>query len=281
MVKWMSDQFRWGTLAASAVLVLVIIYLRFCGSLSLPAKPPPPTGPAGTQRELMSRSSASPAVYKGFLESDAENAGAPVPSLADMAKKLSYRVDEARHVLDPGEPPIEVAGLRLHLERTGSSVIMVIENKLDSAVGYNVVSAASSGSSLCMSASPLPYNAMTISKGASERRTECKWRDGMSIIVTKVETLELLPLEAWYLGQVPPLQVGIEERLARGHHGVQTSEKCSPVMSSSVRAGLERGTIGWRDLADFYARHRCQTYQFPTSYRALKSDGERSIPAVD
>lgn len=277
----MSDQFRYGTLAGAAVLVLVIIYLRFCGSLSLPTKPPPPTGPTGTQRELLSRSSASPSVYKGFLESDATNAGAPVPTIADMAKKLSYRVDEARHVLDPGEPPIEVAGLRLHLERTGENVIMVIENKLDSAVGYNVVTAASSGSSQCMSASAMPYNAMTINKGGSERRTECKWRDGMSIIVTKVETLELLPLQSWYLSQVPPLQVGIEERLARGHHGVQTGEKCSPVMPAVVRAGLERGTIGWRDLADFYARHRCQTYQFPTSYRALKSDGERSIPAVD
>lgn len=220
-------------------------------------------------------------MYKGFLESDADSAGAPVPSVADMAKKLSYRVDEARHVLNPGEPPIEVAGLRLHLERTGNAVMMVIENKLDTAVGYNVVSAASGGSSQCMSASPLPYNAMTIAKGGSERRTECTWREGMSIIVTKVETLELLPLQAWYLSQVPPLQVGIEDRLARGHHGVQTREKCSPVMSSTVRTGLERGTLGWRDLADFYARHRCQTYQFPASYRALKSDGERSIPAVD
>lgn len=220
-------------------------------------------------------------MYKGFLESDAATAGAPVPSIADMSKKLSYRVDEVRHVLNPGDAPIEVAGLRIHLERSDESVIMVIDNKLDSAVGYNVVSSASSGSSGCMAASPLPYNAMAIAKGGSERRTECKWRDGLSIIVTKVETLELLPLQAWYLSQVPPVQVGMEERLARGHHGVQTGEKCSPIMGAVVRTGLERGTIGWRDLADFYARHRCQTYQFPSSYRAFKEDGERPIPAVE
>lgn len=282
MVKWMSDsQFRMGTLAAAALLVLVIIYLRFCGDLSLPTKPPPPTGPSGTQRELLSKSTASPSVYKGFVATDAENAGAPVPTIADMAKKLSYRVDEARHVLEPGQPPIEVAGLRIHLERTGDQVMMVIANKLDTPVAYNIVSAASSGSSQCMNVTPQPFNAMVINKGSSERRTECKWRDGMSIIVTKVETLELLPLQAWYLSQVPPAHLGIEERISRGHHGVQTGEKCAPVMGAVVRAGLERGTIGWRDLADFYARHRCQTYQFPTTYRALKSDGERSIPAVD
>jgi hypothetical protein len=48
----------------------------------------------------------------------------------------------------------------------------------------------------------------------------------------------------------------------------------------AVRSGLERGEIGWRDLIDFYARHRCQTYQFPLLYRAFKIDGERPVPAV-
>jgi hypothetical protein len=52
-------------------------------------------------------------------------------------------------------------------------------------------------------------------------------------------------------------------------------------MPQVVRSGLENGRIGWRDLVDFYARHRCQTYEFPIAYRALKSDGERPIPAVD
>jgi hypothetical protein len=282
MVEWMSDsQFRLGTLAAAAVLVLVIIYLRFCGSLALPDKPPPPMGPSGTQRELLTRSTASPTVYKGFLESDASTAGLNAPSVADMSKKLPYRVDEARHVLDPGQPPIDVAGLRLHVERTGDQIITVIENKLASDVAYNVVTAPSSGVALCNSAPPLPFNALVISKGGSERRTECVWREGMSIIVTKVETMELSPLSAWYLSQVPPAQVGIEDRIARGHRGVQTTEICSPIMPAVVRTGIDRGNIGWRDLADFYARHRCQTYVFPSSYRALKKDGERPIPAVD
>ena len=52
-------------------------------------------------------------------------------------------------------------------------------------------------------------------------------------------------------------------------------------MSAVVRNGLDRGDLQWRDLVDFYARHRCQTYQFPVSYKALKQDGERPIPAVD
>src|SRR5690242_8347985 len=53
------QQYRIGVLAGAAVLVAVITYLRFCGSVGLPPKPPPPTGPRGTQTQLLSQSAAS------------------------------------------------------------------------------------------------------------------------------------------------------------------------------------------------------------------------------
>ena len=102
----------------------------------------------------------------------------------------------------------------------------------------------------------------------------------MAIVVTKVETVEVSPLMSWYLAQVPPQVVGIEARVARGHHGVDAKQKCSAAMPQVVRTGLDRGTIGWRDLVDFYSRHRCQTYQFPSHYRAFSKDGERPLPAT-
>ena len=281
MLGWMSDkQWRIGVLAGALGLVAVITYLRFCGSVGLPPKPPPPTGPSGTQTQLLSQSAGSPEVYRAFLVSDASSAGVRAPTIDEMSKKLPYRVDEARHVLEPGKPPIEVAGLRLRVERTGDQVVMVIENLLESDVAYTVVSAASGGGGSCMNARPMPHNAMTIGKGGTERRTECVWRDEMTIIVSKTETIEVGPLSAWYLSQVPPQVVGIEERIARGHKGIETKEKCSAVVSAVVRNGVERGDLGWRDLVDFYSRHRCQTYQFPSNYRALKVDGERGMPAA-
>jgi hypothetical protein len=273
------QQYRIGVLAGAVVLVTVITYLRFCGSVGLPPKPPPPTGPSGTQTQLLSRSTSSPTVYTGFLEADAQAAGVRTPTLDEMSRKLSYRVDEARHVLEPGNPPIEVAGLRLRVERTSDQVVLVIQNLLDSDAAYEVTSAPSTGGSACSSARPLPFNAMVVAKGSSERRTECLWRDGMAIIVTKVESMELSPLSAWYISQVPPQVVGVDDRIARGHRGVDGKEKCSAVQSQVVRTGLDRGDIGWRDLIDFYSRHRCQTYQFPSSYRAFKADGERPVPA--
>jgi hypothetical protein len=275
----LDQQFRIATFAAALALVVAISYLRFCGSVSLPAKPPAPAGPSGTQTQLLAQSSASPTVYKGFLETDAASAGVRIPSLNDMAKKFPYRVDDSRHVLEPGKPPLELAGVKIWLERASDQVILVIANQIDGAIAYNVVTTPSTGEQACTSVSPLAFNAMIIEKGGSQRRTECAWRDGMSIIVSKVETIEVLPLSAWYLSQLPPALVGIEPRIGRGHHGIDSKEKCTPVMSQVTRTGIDRGEIGWRDLVDFYARHRCQSYQFPSSYRALKSDGERPIPA--
>jgi hypothetical protein len=168
----------------------------------------------------------------------------------------------------------------MRVERTRDAIILVIENLLDSDIAYQIASTPSTGTGSCGSVAALPFNATVIAKGGSERRTECAWRDGMSIIINKVETIEINSLSAWYLSQVPPSVMGIDARVTRGHRGVKGSDACSSVVPQVVRTGLERGEIGWRDLADFYARHRCQTYVFHPSYRAFKSDGALAIPAV-
>jgi len=80
------------------------------------------------------------------------------------------------------------------------------------------------------------------------------------------------------LNHVPPAIVGIDPRVARGHRPA-TTQRCTSAVSQAGRSGLERGEIGWRDLVDFYARHRCQTYQFPLTYRAFNRDNERTVPA--
>lgn len=276
----LSDPYRVVVGAGGVVLVGVLTLVRFCGSLSLPPKPPAPTGPTGTARQLLSQSANTQPAYVQFLAGDAHSAGLHVPSLDDMAKKLAYASDERSHVLNLGEPPVEAAGLRIRLERSGDLAVMRIENRADTDLAYNVISAPSIAANVCNSATPLPFNAMMIAKGTSETRTECVWRDGVSVVVTKIETMEVPALSAWYLAQLPPALVGIEPRIARGHRGIATKQSCAAITPATVRSGLERGEIGWRDLVDFYARHRCQTYQFPSSYRAFKFDGERALPAA-
>jgi hypothetical protein len=271
-------QFRIAVGAAGLVLIVGIAAARFCGSVSLPAKPPPPVTLGGASRDLDAKASASPAAYQGFLARDAAAAGLRVPTLDEMARKLPYRVDEVRHVLEVGEPPLELAGLQLRTLHRGDALVLEIGNATGSDLAYDVASSPIAGAS-CNTAATLPFNAMTIARDHAETRVECAWRDGISLAVTRVETLEVPPLAVWYLSHVPPSVVGIEPRIARGHQA-ETSDRCGFVVPQSVRSGLERGEIGWRDLTDFYSRHRCQSYRFPLGYRAFRADGERRLPAA-
>jgi hypothetical protein len=193
-----------------------------------------------------------------------------------MSRKLPYHVEATRHVLEVGAPAVELAGVQLHVEHSGSAITLVMKDLLPSDVAYEVTTQPiGAGAGACADEPPLPFDGMVIA------RVECGWHEGMAIAVTKVETMEVPPLSSWYLSQLPPSAVGIEPRIARGHHGVVTGDPCAPVLPQVVRAGLDSGQIGWRDLVDFYARHRCQTYEFPPSYRAFTSDGERPLPAAD
>src|SRR6187551_1525886 len=85
------EQFRWAVIAGAVVLGLGISTVRFCGSVSLPPKPPPPSGVSGTSRDLLSRSTGAPAVYQDFLARDASDAGVATPTYEDMGRKLSFR----------------------------------------------------------------------------------------------------------------------------------------------------------------------------------------------
>ena len=263
------------------MLVAGITSARFCGSVSLPPKPAPTVAPVGNSRQLLSKGNASPAVYQDFLSKDAAAAGVRTPSLDDMGRKLVYRVDEGRHVLEVGQPAIEIAGLKLRVDRSGESMVLQVDNTTMSDLGYAVTTTVTPNVNGCESARALPFNAMVLTKGGSETRVECIYREGVSLAVTRVETIEISPLSAWYLSLVPPAMVGIDDRISRGHRAPESADKCSTVVSQAVRSGLESGEIGWRDLVDFYARHRCSTYRFPMSYRAFKSDGERQLPAVE
>lgn len=273
-------RFRIAVTLAALVLVAVMASIRFCGSVSLPPKPAPPAPtPTGTSSELLTQSSASSAVYQDLLARDAAAAGVRAPTLEEMSRRLSYRDDATRRVLEVGAAPVEVAGVRLRAVRLPEGLGLEIANATGSDIAYQVVTEPVPAAS-CQSAAALSFNAMTIGRGRTAVRVECAWREGIALAVTRVETLELSPLSAWYVDHVPPAVVGIDRRVARAHHTPEITERCAFTLSQAVRSGLERGEIGWRDLVDFYARHRCQTYQFPLGYRALERDGERSLPAV-
>lgn len=281
------EQFRSGAIAGGILLGLGIAALRFCGSVSLPPRPEVAAAPAPetSASDLRATSATSPAMYQDFLARDAAAAGLAKPTIEQMSRALPYRVDDERRVLEVGRRPIEVAGVKLTAVRAGDAIALEVRNATSSDLAYRVVSAPvgadESERGGCDAARPLPLNAMVIAKQQRETRVECAWREGLSIAVTRVETIELPPLSAWYVSQVPPVIVGIEAQVARGHRAPESGERCTTMVAQAVKTGVEQGEIGWRDLIDFYARHRCQTYQFPLLYRAFTKDSARPLPVTE
>jgi hypothetical protein len=274
-------QYRIAVVGAGVVLALGIGSVRFCGSVSLPPKPPPPEAVQANNgvEDLRKKVRVSPQVYQDWLQRDAAAASVRTPTIEEMSRKFVNRVDEGRHVLEVGQPAIETAGLKLVALRSGNTIVLDILNTTDSDLAYFVQSKPNPMIPQCSTVPALNFNAMVIEKKQHEIRVECAYRDEMAIVIERIETIELPPLSAFYVSQLPPELVGIDERTARGHRPPKRAERCPNLVSQAVRTGLETGEIGWRDLIDFYARHRCQTYQFPLSYRMFTANGQRTIPA--
>lgn len=273
-------QFRLGVVGAGIALALAVGSFRFCGSVSLPPKQTTAAPVAGNAKQLMNKTSGTQSVYVDMLAKDAATAGVRVPSLDDMRRELAATSDTTRRVLEVGAPAIKVGGLEIAAKRAGDAIGLEIYNTTGKDLAYLVATTPTPASTACNSARPLPFNAMVIGKGQRELRIECGFVPGMVIALTRVETVELAPLSAFYLSIVPPELVGIEDRIARGHRGPSIKEKCSPLMGEALRSGIESGEIRWRDLVDFYARHRCQTFQFPVGYRAFTADDPRPLPVT-
>ena len=65
------------------------------------------------------KSTASPASTRTSSRRTRPPPASRTPTLDEMSRKLAYRVDEARHVLEVGQPAIEIAGLRARRRARG------------------------------------------------------------------------------------------------------------------------------------------------------------------
>jgi hypothetical protein len=278
--------FEYGSIAAAALIAALLFGWRFCSSVPMPPKPAAPRLDTANARDVLASADATPESYKAFVENDAEKFGVPAPSMEAMGKVLVPRSDDGHLSLSPGDPPRDIAGLRLSVavERgdRGDDLVLVIDNPGEKDLAYDVVTSPSYGTSACNQRSVISFNALVVGKHGEEKRSECVYRSGMVLGIDHVETLELNGLESIYVSRVPPQAVGLELRLAQGHRPSLPSGvgMCNVSMSQSIRAGIENGAITWRDLVDFYARHRCDTYSFPDDYRAFTKDDQRKLPAV-
>ena len=280
-------QFRIGVLVLAGLLAVGLVRLRFCYSVTLPAKITAPEVDDVSLGQIADAVQSNPSVYTGYLQKDAELYGvSQTPTLEQMSVAFRYQVDDSKHTLDPeGDGTlVEAAGLRLSLAvqqvpNTASlMMLLVIENTTNKDLAYQVVTRPSVGTQPCGRKATRAHNAMAIQAGARQERSECLYQRGWTLEIERIETMELPRLSFFYVSRVPPEVVGLDARVSRGHEPA-SGRLCSVMLPATIRNAREKGTLTWRDFVDFFARHRCDTYRFPDGYKAFTKDAERSLPA--
>jgi len=282
------DKFQPALIGGAVVFGLVLVIFGFGESMTLPKKPPRPKVTVQAAADYSQKLSRNQGAYEAFLQKDAMTYGARPTSLEEMSGVFPHRVDASEHRLTigrKGNPTVETAGLRLTLgvrerRRGKETMILQIENLLDRPVAYRVETRPSRSRSSCARKEELLHNAIALAVDDVEVRSECAYRKGTKLTVTRVETVELPELGYYYLSRVYPVNLGLSRRTTRSHKP-PVGQRCNLLLPAGVQRGIETGAVSWRDLVDFYARHRCDSYTFSSGYRAFTRQGERPLPAVN
>jgi hypothetical protein len=124
-----------------------------------------------------------------------------------------------------------------------------------------------------------PQNAVVLAPGERVQRSECIYKSGWRLLVSRVETMAVPGLSYHYLSAVPPPALGLDLLSARGHRPGKGRSACQIFHSAALTNAIEKGETGWRDLVDFYGRHPCQIFTFSKGYMAFETDRERPLPA--
>jgi hypothetical protein len=215
----------------------------------------------------------------------------PMPSVRDLARPLPYQDASPALVLDPSDPKTsrgEALGLAFEVSlenvegKNDPQMILAIGNTTDAYLAYRVTTRPSRGVAPCRMKLDLAHNAIALAPRSVERRSECIWNRGWTLAIDRVETIQLSQLSYTYLSLLPAGRaVGLDPRTAAGHRPPVREGLCRVFLSADVETDIARGRIPWRDVMDFYARHRCKTYGFPSTYKAVEPGEDRPLPATD
>lgn len=284
-----SPTFQVGTVVGALAVAGALAFVRFFGDVPMPPRPARPDPALVNSRAALTAATESAGAWRSFLEQDARAAGLPTPSAEQMGRALVFRSDTTSRTLAPGQAPIDVAGLRLEAQTVddndgpGQLLVLSITNLADHDLGYRVTATPQPGGPSCNTRTLLVHDAMVVRRQATIERSECQFSGDMKLQIDAVDTVEVDGLQSVYLSRVPPTAVGGDPLLAKAHrpHLPPGMATCNLAASQLLRSGIEDGSIAWRDLVDFYARHRCDSYRFPLGYQAFTKQGDRELPAVE
>jgi hypothetical protein len=277
--------FQLAAYTGTGLLFALLMALRFSSAPTPPRMPPAPSQP---QVSDMAQLNYSQGLYRAGLEKDSADYGAPLTTVADLSVPFDHDDVNLGQELEPGGTPVETRMLRLTTRVddlqvnttkgsfTGKHLLLKIENKTEKYLAYRV-DTSPTAPQRCMSKGDLAHDAIALAPGQSIERSECVWRDGLSFVIDHVETVALPPLSYYYVSRLYPPHVGGDTRSTRGHKPAK-GQVCNDIPEQAIRRGMQKGETTWLDVVDFYARHNCEGFIFPSGYRAFTVPNQYMLP---
>lgn len=272
--------------AGSALLLLLsIVWNRHLRRAAPPALPAAPDAGASDLVEPPNRR-CSPGYYTARLKIDLAKYKLPPISVETLQQPLrggpefsGARVLKGKHdVLDT--PHLRIVG---SIEKVSSSagggqgfraehLVLSITNKSAAPLAYRVLTEVEDPER-CQLKAPLAHNAIVLRPHETLRRTECLYT-GQHVKVLEVDAYEVTALGYRYLSRLAPEPSGpFDMRIAADHDG-------GGLPGCRVRPWLGLGGTArqlWHKVIDFQARHDCDEYSLPLSYKPWQKPG--TLPA--
>ncbi len=155
--------------------------------------------------------------------------------------------------------------------------LLTIQNRTSRYLAYRVVTDVPDPRA-CRSMGAVSQNAIALRPSEQVVRAECVWSRGFSVLLRKVEVMEIPSVSYYYLSRLHPPHVLYEERTSEGHRP-PVGKACELVPWRDIQAGADAGEVSWADVIDFYARHNCDEYTFFRGYERRKKRSD-PLPAL-
>lgn len=235
---------------------------------------------------------ASAGNFERAMAKDADHWGLEVPSLESMMAAADHvELIRDSKVLKPGgvyrsdELVVRAETRKVAYQNKGATVkarhvVATIENVSGKPLAYFAeLRSAQRGD--CPVRARIAHNVSALMPGDRAEVVVCAGSGGVEIL--QLEALTITPLGYGYISQVPPQAFG-HDKVRSGDHesgdlGGHRIETCSQVPAMRIQAALRNGSVRWRDVADFYARHNCERQQFFMGYE-IPSEPLAALPAT-
>jgi len=231
------------------------------------------------------------AMYRGHVAATAATLGVEPPTLEQLRQPAVFRHPISHgnpRVLGPGKS-LRVGELSLRVKIVqGLSVdrvkvsskaqhtLLIVENRGEVPLAYRLLARKLAGGK-CLTPAIIRYDALVLDPEQRVEISICSGRQSVEII--DLRTLELNELGAVWIRQLPPPAVGLGGLAAKSHAVAEGTPQCTEDAEMLERT-LYEGELDWEDVVDFYSRHDCTHYPWPSDYRFRDGEAPAELPVV-